>query len=172
MHQQAMQFLTEMQKQFPASFEGNVLECGSLNINGSARHLFDATEYIGVDSKEGKDVDYVSLTHEFNAKPDEYFDTVISTEMLEHDPFWHKSIDKMVRFVKPGGALIITYAGPKRPKHELWASPQEGYYFSPSVIDVYSRIVGESLFKYTLIRIMDDPNDIYFFMAGKSAIRS
>ena len=84
-----------------------ILECGSLDVNGSLRVFFEDKEYIGVDWRPGKGVDCVSLIHEYRDKPDEYFDLVISTEMLEHDPHWKKSIQRMLDLLKIGGNLIF-----------------------------------------------------------------
>ena len=62
------------------------------------------------------------------------FDTVISTEMLEHDPHWRESVQRMIDLVKGqtpfglGGTLIITCAAPGRGEHELACSPEPEYY--------------------------------------------
>ena len=64
----------------------------------------------------------VSLVHEY--QPGRHFDTVISTEMLEHDPHWRESVQRMIELVKAervrlGRPLIITCAAPGRGEHEL-----------------------------------------------------
>ena len=64
--------------------------------------LFAAREYVGLDWRPGPGVDVVSLVHEY--KPGRHFDTVISTEMLEHDPHWRESVQRMIELVKPGWA--------------------------------------------------------------------
>ena len=53
---------------------------------------------------------------------------VVSTEMLEHDPHWQASVQRMIELVKPGGTLIITCAAPGRGEHELACSPLAEYY--------------------------------------------
>ena len=59
---------------------------------------------------------------------------VISTEMLEHDPHWRESVQRMIELVKGrtsfglGGTLIITCAAPGRGEHELACSPLPEYY--------------------------------------------
>ena len=49
---------TKQQRSWHPHSAGMVLDIGSLNVNGSVRHLFtDAEKYIGIDFREGKDVD-------------------------------------------------------------------------------------------------------------------
>ena len=131
MHVEVREWLGELRKQHPEAFEcDSVLECGSYNVNGSVRDLFAAvghpTEYIGLDWRPGPGVDMVNLVHEY--QPGRHFDTVISTEMLEHDPHWRESVQRMIDLVKPGGTLIITCAAPGRGEHELACSPEPEYY--------------------------------------------
>jgi SAM-dependent methyltransferase len=139
MHKQVMQFLSSVKEQYPALFRGTrVLECGSLNINGTPRVFFEEpAEYVGLDWRPGPGVDVVSLAHEYYGHPDDHFDVVISTEMLEHDPHWMHSIHRMTQLVKPGGALIITCAGPGRAEHETYTSPESGYYRVISAMELY-----------------------------------
>jgi len=127
MHLEVMEWLGELLLQHSEAFMcDSVLECGSYNVNGSVRGLFTAREYIGLDWRPGPGVDVVSLVHEY--QPGRMFDTVISTEMLEHDPHWRESVQRMIELVKPGGWLIITCAAPGRGEHELGCSPEAAYY--------------------------------------------
>ncbi len=76
-----------------------ILECGSLNVNGSIKDILEVdtnkNEYVGLDWRAGNYVDVVSLAHEYN--PGHQFDSVLSASMLEHDPYWDKSITNMVK---------------------------------------------------------------------------
>jgi hypothetical protein len=77
-----------MKELHPEHFKDNkVLDIGSLDINGNNKFLFDNSEYIGLDIAEGNNVDVVCIGHEYDA-PDETFDTIISTEALEHDMYY------------------------------------------------------------------------------------
>jgi 2-polyprenyl-3-methyl-5-hydroxy-6-metoxy-1,4-benzoquinol methylase len=40
--------------------------------------------------------------------PDNHFDYVISSEVIEHVPAPHRAIDELYRVLKPGGTLVIT----------------------------------------------------------------
>jgi hypothetical protein len=138
MHQEVRDWFGELRQQYPEAFAcDSVLECGSYNVNGSVRDLFAAREYIGLDWRPGPGVDVVSLVHEYPGhatepgceyQPGRKFDTVVSTEMLEHDPHWRESVQRMIDLVKPGGTLIITCAAPGRGEHELACSPLAEYY--------------------------------------------
>ena len=117
MHVQCRQFVESVKDRYPDHFfNKRVLECGSLWVNGGIKDLFTAGAYTGVDVIKGENVNVVCPVHllEF---PDKHFDTVISTEMLEHDMYWIGSISKMQRMVKPGGLLILTCAAPGRGEH-------------------------------------------------------
>ena len=116
MHQAVVEFCAHIRNHRPEHFSNKkVLDCGSLDINGNNRYLFNDCSYTGIDVGEGPNVDIVSLIHEF--KGDEEWDTIISTEAFEHDSFLHLSIRRIVKLLKPGGMLIFTCAGPGRPEH-------------------------------------------------------
>jgi len=103
---------------FPGYFSSkSVLDAGSGDVNWNNRYLFDDCRYIGVDAGMGKNVDIVSLAHQLPFKNDYSFDFVISTEMLEHDPYWDASSRSMFHALKAGGMMIITCAGVGRPRH-------------------------------------------------------
>jgi SAM-dependent methyltransferase len=115
-----MDFCLEVKSIYPIWFENAmVLDVGSLDINGNNRYLFKNCIYVGVDCKEGKNVDIVCLIHELPKfiNTGLNFDTIISTETLEHDPYFGRSIFTMLQLLKPGGLLIITTASKSRVPH-------------------------------------------------------
>jgi SAM-dependent methyltransferase len=115
-HEAQQVFCLEVREKYPDAFKNKrVLDCGSLDINGSNRYLFDGCIYLGIDLGPGKNVDRISLIHEFT-DPDG-FDTVISTECFEHDMYWDKSLRNMIGLLKPGGLLLFTCAAPGRGEH-------------------------------------------------------
>jgi SAM-dependent methyltransferase len=134
-HHQQRKFFTKLRKRFPEKFRYvRVLDCGSLDVNGSLKELFTESEYIGVDIRPGKNVDLVSPVHQLPLE-DGAFDTVVSAEMLEHDEHWQASLRRMVALLKPGGLLAISAAGEGRPVHGTDAIPdvdQATYGTSPS----------------------------------------
>ncbi len=105
-----------MQAKYPEHFKGRILEVGSRDINGSVRPYFnDARLYAGIDCIEGKGVDYVCLAHEFKCR--EQFDTIISCECFEHDPYLDQTLANIINLLKPGGLFLATMAGPERQEH-------------------------------------------------------
>lgn len=65
------------------------------------------TNRIGFDIAEGPGVDVVGDAHMLPF-PDETFETVFSTEVLEHLHTPEKAIAEMKRVLKPGGRVILT----------------------------------------------------------------
>jgi SAM-dependent methyltransferase len=89
-----------------------VLEIGSYDINGSARkciEFWQPAEYIGVDIEEGPGVDLVCDAAKLvDIFPEESFDVVFSTELLEHVPNPKAVISNMKRLCKRNGTILIT----------------------------------------------------------------
>jgi len=167
MHQQVMEFLRRMKTGNPVAFAPGcrVLECGSYNINGSARELFEApSEYLGLDWRSGPGVDRVGLAHEYEDPAG--FDTVISTEMLEHDPHWRASLANMVSLTRPGGSLIVTCAGAGRPAHELACAPDPAYYRGLSVVEVVQELRRAGVWEHIHAEQHDAPADTYVMCGG------
>lgn len=129
---------------YPGHFKDSVVvDCGSLDINGSNRAFFERGEYWGVDIGPGKGVDVVCPVHQLNGQVPPA-DVVISTEMLEHDRFWKDSVRKMVEILKPGGLLIVTCATFGRMPHGVTGhAPQD----SPYTNDYYGNVLEEDFRK-------------------------
>lgn len=92
----------------------DVLEVGSYNVNGEVRQLFTG-HYLGIDLHPGPGVDVAVDAAEFD--PPRLFDVVVSTEVLEHTPRWREIVAMCGVALRPGGALILTCAGPGRAPH-------------------------------------------------------
>jgi hypothetical protein len=92
MHLGNRDFLWHMNKVYPEHFRNaKVLELGSLDVNGTARDHFENCEYVGIDQSPGKCVDIVVPAKNTKFTP-EYFDTLMSMSMFEHDPDWRESL--------------------------------------------------------------------------------
>jgi hypothetical protein len=74
----------------------NVLEIGSLDINGSVRDYFNNCNYVGIDIGEGKGVDVICEGQNYDA-PDDSYDYVILFEAMEHNPYWIETFNNMIR---------------------------------------------------------------------------
>ena len=116
-HYQQMSYIYNLKLKFPNQFTNKkVLEIGSLNINGTVRVFFDECDYIGIDVGAGNCVDIVCEGQNYDA-PDNTFDTTISCECFEHNPYWVETFKNMHRMTKPGGLVIMTCATDGRPEH-------------------------------------------------------
>jgi hypothetical protein len=121
-HKAQIDFCKKIQNEFSEYFKNkDVVDCGSLDINGNNRYLFlidDSASgtYIGVDVGEGNNVDIVSPVHELSIESNS-IGFVISTEMLEHDMYYEKSLLNMVRILEPSCMLLFTCATTGRAEH-------------------------------------------------------
>lgn len=149
MHQSVTDFVQSVKDRFPQHFQDcRVLEVGSRYINGTVRTFFRRCEYWGLDLAYGPLVDCVCHVGDFLSvkwgRPPvpQSYDTVISSEALEHDKRWNDSLAGMLRLTRPGGLLVITCAGPGRPEHGTKRSDPAS---SPATTDYY-RNVDEAMF--------------------------
>lgn len=116
-HAEQLNFVKCIKQHFNKYFEGSrVLEVGSLDINGSVRSLFTGCDYTGVDVAQGKGVDLVCEGQMLDF-PSGYFDTVISCEAMEHNPYWVETTANMFRLCRKGGVVIISCATHGRREH-------------------------------------------------------
>jgi len=162
-----IEYSKRIKARFPEHFkDAYVLDVGSLDINGNNRYLFENCNCIGLDIVNGKNVDYVEPIHKF--KTVTRFNTIICTEMLEHDKYIYLSLKKMIGLLKPGGLLLITAATTGRKEHgtKRFAPSQ-----SPATTDYYRNVelkefvdnIKPEDFKEFGIEINNTSNDIYFY---------
>lgn len=184
MHADIMSFFARMKLMCGSAFNvERVLECGSYDINGNPRRFFSsAKEYVGIDWRPGAGVDEVSLVHEYHGRPDGYFQFVIATSLIEHDPHWSESIQRMCDLLAIGGSILITCGGPGFHEHEKETSPayvrgteqkQSGeYYQNRTVRDILETLT--LLTRFERIAVEDDPTvkDIRVFAIGKMPKRA
>lgn len=139
-HKQQIEFCMKIKGLFPQFFfNKRVLDIGSMDVNGSNRYLFWNCNYVGIDIGPGKNVDYVSYGHEFRSFPD-YWDTIITTEVAEHDKHWTWTMQNIMRLLKPGGLLLFTCATTGRPEHGTTRTDE---FSSPFTTDYYLNITEE-----------------------------
>lgn len=123
------------------------LDVGSRDYNGTVKSLF--SNYIGLDMEDGANVDIVARADEIPF-PAESFDVVVTTEMLEHDPyFWH-SMPEMARVLRPGGYLILTTRGIN---FHLHGYPDDYWRFTESAL--------AHLFEYAGLNVIEVVPDWY-----------
>jgi len=85
-----LEWIERVNKEFRIKSK-NVLDVGSLDSNGSPRYLFPTSEYIGIDIKRGKGVDFVIPAQNIRKHfLKGYFDTVLCLHLFEHiSDFWN-----------------------------------------------------------------------------------
>ena len=93
----------------------SVIEIGSRNINGSIRKHFPNAKWHGIDLRKGPAVDEVADATKW--KPSGLCDMVICCEVLEHAEEWETLIRNACSWLRPGGRIIVTCAGPGRRHH-------------------------------------------------------
>ena len=168
MHKQQRAFCLYVRELFPEFFEGqSVVDFGSLDINGSNRDLFRGGEYVGIDIGAGRNVDVVCRAHEYcPARP---VDVVISTEMLEHDEHWRKSLRHAHTILREGGLLVFTCAKDPRGEHgTARSSPDDApfvkeYYRNLSEEDVRGVFDVTEDFAAYEFGGNNSPGDLYFW---------
>lgn len=77
-----------------------------------------AAEYIGCDYLSDRSRPDVVCSATDLTFPDQIFDTVVSTEVLEHVPEPQKAMNEMARVLKPGGHLVLS-TPMYWPRHEV-----------------------------------------------------
>ncbi len=176
-HPQQRLFCSSVRERFPEHFSGIfALDIGSLDINGNNQFLFDVDcLYLGLDLASGKNVDLVTPAHLLGL-PDETFDTIVSTECLEHDRYYAETLKNIVRLLKPGGLFLMSCATTGRPEHgTLRTTPQDApllqqfdnewanYYRNITEEDVRAAIDINKIFSNVEFSIGHETNDLYFF---------
>ena len=131
-HKEQQNWCIKVKELHPNSFiNKEVLDIGSLDINGNNRFLFEDCNITGLDLEMGKNVNVVSLAHEYNA-PNETYDTIISTEVFEHDMFYPDTLKNIMRMLKPNGLFLFTCATDRRSEHGTVRS--DGGFSSPLTV--------------------------------------
>jgi hypothetical protein len=148
----------------------NVIDIGSLNINGCNHSLFSRNStYIGVDIVKGKNVNIVSKGHEYLQTvwwKGLCIDTIISTEALEHDIHYKETLEWMYKALRPGGLLLITCAGDGRKEHGTHDhfpgdSPMTNDYYCNVSNQMFSEILKPDMF--SVYHLEQKNTDLQFY---------
>lgn len=129
MHAEQSEYVRQVVAGADVSPVALVLDVGSLDINGSNRKFFPGRRYLGIDLAPGPGVDFVCPAHEYRSGP--IFDVVISTECLEHDKHYPRTLQAMVDSLRVGGLLIVTCAAHPRAEHGTRRTSPKASPFTP-----------------------------------------
>lgn len=111
MHAEAFKFVSR----YATNDRIDVIEIGSRDVNGTVRSLFPSAKWTGLDLYEGPCVDWVGDATQY--QPRNPVDLVVCCEVLEHAEQWRQLIQVAAAWIKPGGRMIVTCAGPGRNTH-------------------------------------------------------
>ena len=147
----------------------DILEIGSLDVNGNMRNLFNfCKSYIGIDLEEGPNVDLVlngTDIHKLNKK----FDIIISCECFEHAKDWKIIFEKMCQISKPNSFVVISVASTGRVEHGTersgnWQSPgnKDDYYLNLTKKDFIDNFNLNIIFSNYFFFYNINSFDLYF----------
>lgn len=168
-HLQQRMFFERIKKQYPDHFENvDVLDIGSLDINGSVRDMFNGGTYLGVDVGPGQGVDIIAFGQDLTY-PDRSFDVCLSAECMEHNPEWIATFANMVRMSR--SMVIMTCATTGRPEHGTARShpgsspltvPLWDYYRNLTDTDFREAFDLDSMFQQYWFEVNTSSSDLYF----------
>lgn len=185
-HPQQRAFCESVKIRFPQYFSNTfALDIGSFDINGNNQFLFDEEcIFLGVDVAPGRNVDIVCPASELGL-PDGTFDTIVSTECLEHDRKWVDTLRNAIRMLRPGGLLMMTCATTGRPEHGTRrTTPQDApllikvdddwadYYRNLTENDIRQEINIDAEFQMAEFSVGEATHDLYFFGIKKGVFEA
>ena len=167
MHEAQKQFTQKIKSQFPQFFDNcEVLDIGAMDINGNNRYLFTNYTYTGIDLGEGPNVDVIAPGGAHTAKISKQYDVVISTECLEHDRHYLKTLNFMLDRCKSGGLMLFTCATTGRREHGTTKTTPAS---SPFTNDYYKNLTEQDIlidftnFEQYKFEVNHISNDLYFY---------
>ena len=111
----------------------DILEMGSLDVNGSIRMHFTTSEiarYHGIDVVDGPGVNEVADAADYDKGS---WDCVVTTGALEHTPRAREIVLNAYRLLRPGGTFLCSAAGSGFTPHACYGGhegPEDGEYYA------------------------------------------
>ena len=181
-HVNQSRFCKKVKRRLPEYFvEKNILDCGSLDVNGNNRYLFEQCKYIGIDLGPGLNVDVVCPIHSYVSRV--LFDTIISTECFEHDMYYNESLNNIVNnLLLPGGMFLFTCASTNRKEHgtrshnsksaPLLTGEWANYYKNLTCTDIKQVLDVDNIFSDYEFTTGRGRRDLYFWGIKKTEKQS
>jgi len=183
-HKEQVDFIERTKNQFPDFFANKkVLGIGTFDVCGTENVYFNNCEYSGLDLGPGPGVDIICPAQDYDA-PNETFDTIISCECFEHNPYYRETIQNAIRMLKQGGLFIFTCATTGRPVHGVayledkckkqytnWKTMPNvlkenwdtDYYKNLTEFDIRECVSIENTFKEFKFEVEEKHCDLYFW---------
>lgn len=173
-HKQQRDFCKSVKDQFPKHFiKKTVLDIGSGDINGNNNWMFEDSFILGCDVAFGPNVSMISFAHELPFV-DEFFDTIVSTETLEHDRYYQSTLVAAVRMLKSKGLFLMSCATTGRPEHgtsrskpyQVFATRRpdlDDYYKNLTEKDIRDVLDIDKYFSEYEFKVDPDHCDLYFW---------
>lgn len=135
MHKQAQDNCKKFVNEYLGELIGlkaNILDVGSLNLNGSLKGIFTDKKwnYTGIDIVKGKGVSVVLSDPYSYPFSDQHFDVVVSSSCFEHNEMFWLSFKEIVRVTKNGGFIYLSAPfkdGIHRTPVDCWRFLPDGY---------------------------------------------
>ena len=175
-HEQQKEFFRRVKSKYPRFFtDVKILDIGSLDINGNTKDLFEHPYYyVGLDLAKGENVDVVCPGHLYDSGF--LFDVVTSSECFEHDMYYSRTLQNMIRLLRSGGLMVFTCATEGRPEHgTLRTSPSDApflssidekwanYYKNLKEEDIRASIDINNTFSDFGFEVEEETRDLYFW---------
>ena len=159
MRKNIKQFVRIVAKCFPV--RGPIYEFGSLQTWGQEgfadlRPIFDGSEYVGADIREGPGVDKILNLHDIDL-PANSVGTVLCLETLEHVEYPHRALAEIHRILDPSGMVVISSVM-NFPIHDY---PFDYWRFTPKAFEsllspykhVFTGFAGNASFPHTVVGV-------------------
>ena len=148
--------------------EGNGLDLGGRDVNGTVHSLFPDVKWTVLDRVEHPSVDIVADVTKWWPER-EAWDLVISTETIEHVQEWGKIVEAGYRALKPGGHLVVTGGSTGRGPHSCIGHvpvPEGEWYGNVPPLDLW-RCAGEVGFTHAYVEYNPEPHFDVYMLACK-----
>lgn len=151
MHAAALEWVAEHAPAHPVT----VIDIGGRDVNGTVRHLFNATGFTSVDLFPGPAVDIVADFCDVVLDP---VDVVVCCEVAEHTWSWPNIVARASETLRPGGTFIFTAAGPERAPHSALDGGQvrDGEWYENIEPDVLDTVLSKYFARHEIDVYRDD----------------
>ncbi|MEA1071995.1 methyltransferase domain-containing protein [Sphingomonas sp. LY160] len=160
MHHTAAKIGGLVLKAYCPTADGDILEIGSLDVNGSLRAAAPPyRSYTGIDFEKGPGVDIVVQPGEEWPVEDAGFDVVMASSVFEHDPAFWQTFNRMARKARPGGFLYVSAPS----NGTIHRYPQDCWRFYPDAAPALVDWAAENGLQLTLVEsfVAEREHDIW-----------